>query len=66
MLDLADPGNGSFYAQTESGMRDRAVSSQIQIPLISLARKVEFFDLLFKKLYVMDALAASDELSIGF
>ena len=66
MLKSADPAYCSFEAQSESGMRDGAKPTKIQIPLECLLREIVRFDTLQEHVEVIFTLAAAYNLAIPF
>jgi hypothetical protein len=66
VLDPADPGQGPLHAETETGVGDAAVFSQVYIPFIRLARKIVLFEPLLKEVKFVNALSAAYDLAVTF
>ena len=65
MAQIADPGHHSFNSHPKTGVRDRPVFAQVQVPLERLDRKVVLLEALHQQIVVMDALPAADDLPVA-
>ena len=66
MFDAAHPGDGSFDAHAEAGVRDAAVAAEVEVPFEGFLRQVVLDDLLFEKFYRGRAFTAADDLAVAF
>src|SRR5713226_661454 len=62
----ANPGDGAFNPQTESGMRHAAVAPQVQIPLERFLGQIVLADALDQQIVAGNALATTDNLAVAF
>src|SRR5512147_1926323 len=65
VLETADPGDRALEANAETGMRDRAVTAEVEIPAERLLGELVLFDALLKERQVVDALRAADDLAVA-
>src|SRR3989344_5781476 len=66
MLQSADPGDGALNANAEAGVRNAAVTPEIEIPLKGLARKPVLFDSLLEESEFVNSLRTPNDLAIPF
>src|SRR5450759_4698927 len=66
MMDPADPGHEPFEAHPETGVREGAVTANVEIPLVGLFRELVLLQALFEELQIVDALRAADDLAVAF
>src|SRR5687767_11228424 len=61
MLEAADPSDDPFYAHTETAVRDRTETPQIEIPLEGCLREIVILYALQEHVVACQALAAPDD-----
>ena len=66
VTQTADVPNRSFQTKAKTGVRNRAKTAQIAIPIERCRRQIVLFDALLQEFEIVDSLAATDNLSIPF
>src|SRR5450759_4818722 len=66
VMDAADPGHEPLEAHPETGVREGAVTANVEIPLVGLFRELVLLQALFEELQIVDALRAADDLAVAF
>src|SRR4030095_16943114 len=66
VLQTADPGDGTFDAHAETGVRDRAVLAQIEVPLERFPRKLMLCETLHEQVIARHTLATAHAPTIAF
>src|SRR6185437_3357472 len=64
VVEAADPGHRALDAHAESGVRNRSVAPQIEIPLEGVDWQIVLLDALFQKLVGGDALRSADDFAV--
>src|SRR5690348_1287226 len=62
----AHPCDATLHAETEAGVGERAVATQIEIPLEGFFRQLVMRDRGFQRLEALFALTTSDDLAVPF
>src|SRR3979490_152181 len=66
VLSSANPRDRAFQAQSEAGVRNAAVTPEVQIPGERLFREVTFAQPFHEQIVVGNAFAAADDLAVDF
>ena len=66
MLSSANPRDRAFQAQSEAGVRNAAVTPEVQIPVERLFREVTFAQPFHEQIVVGNAFAAADDFAVAF
>ena len=64
VVEGADPGYDAFDAHAETGMRNRPVPAQIQVPLEGFKRKLVGLDAALEQFVARDALRSADDFAV--
>src|SRR5947208_2683832 len=66
VLETANPGNRALDSESKATVGDRAVASEVEIPIVIVAGQVVLVEALFEQGKVVDPLASADDLPIAF
>jgi len=65
VVDPRDPGHGAFHPQAEARVGHRAVTAQVEEPLVGFLGQAVLLQAAFERLEVHPARAAADDLAVA-